>query len=60
MPYEIKPMPFDPKSISGISEKVLVSHYENNYGGAVSASMRSPLNSRSSTSPRRRTSSSTA
>lgn len=35
MPYEIKPMPFDPKSISGISEKVLVSHYENNYGGAV-------------------------
>src|SRR4051795_4401944 len=28
-------MPFDPKSISGISEKVLVSHYENNYGGAV-------------------------
>jgi len=35
MPYEIRPMPFDPKSISGISEKVLVSHYENNYGGAV-------------------------
>jgi Fe-Mn family superoxide dismutase len=35
MLYETKPMPFDPKSISGISEKVLVSHYENNYGGAV-------------------------
>jgi superoxide dismutase, Fe-Mn family len=35
MSYQIKPMPFDPKSISGISEKVLVSHYENNYGGAV-------------------------
>ncbi|MGY3510640.1 superoxide dismutase [Bradyrhizobium lupini] len=35
MPYETKPLPFDPKSISGISEKVLVSHYENNYGGAV-------------------------
>ncbi|MET4484651.1 Fe-Mn family superoxide dismutase [Bradyrhizobium sp. LA7.1] len=35
MRYEPKPMPFDPKSISGISEKVLVSHYENNYGGAV-------------------------
>ena len=32
MRYEAKPMPFDPKSISGISEKVLVSHYENNYG----------------------------
>src|ERR1700755_2859471 len=29
------PMPFDPKSIAGISEKILVSHYENNYVGAV-------------------------
>src|SRR5260370_24356442 len=28
-------MPFDPKTITGISEKVLVSHYENNYVGAV-------------------------
>lgn len=35
MSYQVKPLPFDPKSISGISEKVLVSHYENNYGGAV-------------------------
>ena len=35
MAYQPKPMPFDPKSISGISEKVLVSHYENNYVGAV-------------------------
>jgi Fe-Mn family superoxide dismutase len=35
MSYQAKPLPFDPKSISGISEKVLVSHYENNYGGAV-------------------------
>jgi Fe-Mn family superoxide dismutase len=35
MPYQAKPMSFDPKSISGISEKVLVSHYENNYVGAV-------------------------
>ena len=33
--YQAKPMPFDPKSIMGISEKVLVSHYENNYVGAV-------------------------
>src|ERR671917_293724 len=32
---QAKPMPFDPKSITGISEKVLVSHYENNYVGAV-------------------------
>ncbi|MER9296744.1 Fe-Mn family superoxide dismutase [Mesorhizobium sp. M0621] len=35
MNYEIKPLPFDPKDIKGISEKVLVSHYENNYVGAV-------------------------
>jgi superoxide dismutase, Fe-Mn family len=35
MIYEPKPMSFDPKSIKGISEKVLVSHYENNYLGAV-------------------------
>jgi superoxide dismutase, Fe-Mn family len=35
MPYQAKPMSFDPKSITGISEKVLVSHYENNYIGAV-------------------------
>lgn len=33
MPYQAKPMPFDPKT--GISEKVLTSHYENNYVGAV-------------------------
>jgi Fe-Mn family superoxide dismutase len=35
MPYQAKQMPFDPKTITGISEKVLVSHYENNYVGAV-------------------------
>jgi superoxide dismutase, Fe-Mn family len=35
MPYQAKPMPFDPKSITGISERVLVSHYENSYVGAV-------------------------
>jgi superoxide dismutase, Fe-Mn family len=35
MIYQAKPLSFDPKSISGISEKVLVSHYENNYVGAV-------------------------
>jgi Fe-Mn family superoxide dismutase len=35
MTYQAKPLSFDPKSISGISEKVLVSHYENNYVGAV-------------------------
>lgn len=34
-PYQSKPLSFDPKSISGMSEKVLISHYENNYVGAV-------------------------
>jgi Fe-Mn family superoxide dismutase len=33
--YDIKPLSLDPKSIKGISEKVLVSHYENSYVGAV-------------------------
>jgi superoxide dismutase, Fe-Mn family len=33
--YEAKPLSLDPKSVKGISEKVLVSHYENNYVGAV-------------------------
>ena len=35
MTYAPKPLSLDPKSINGISEKVLVSHYENNYVGAV-------------------------
>jgi superoxide dismutase, Fe-Mn family len=35
MTYEAKPLSLDPKAINGISEKVLVSHYENNYVGAV-------------------------
>jgi len=33
--YSIKPLPFDPKTIKGLSEKILTSHYENNYTGAV-------------------------
>jgi superoxide dismutase, Fe-Mn family len=35
MLYQAKPLSLDPKAISGISEKVLVSHYQNNYVGAV-------------------------
>jgi superoxide dismutase, Fe-Mn family len=35
MTYDAKPLPFDPKSVKGLSEKLLVSHYENNYTGAV-------------------------
>jgi Fe-Mn family superoxide dismutase len=34
-PYVIKPLPFDPKSIKGLSERILVSHHDNNYAGAV-------------------------
>lgn len=30
-----KPLPFDPKTITGLSEKLLVSHHDNNYVGAV-------------------------
>lgn len=35
MTFPIKPMPFDPQKIKGMSEKMLISHHENNYGGAV-------------------------
>jgi Fe-Mn family superoxide dismutase len=35
MSFSVKPLPFDPKKIKGLSEKILVSHYENNYTGAV-------------------------
>jgi superoxide dismutase, Fe-Mn family len=35
MAYTVKPLACDPARIKGMSEKLLVSHYENNYGGAV-------------------------
>jgi Fe-Mn family superoxide dismutase len=35
MPYEIKPLACDPTVIKGMSERLIVSHYQNNYGGAV-------------------------
>jgi Fe-Mn family superoxide dismutase len=35
MKYELKPLPFDPQQIKGLSERMLISHYENNYAGAV-------------------------
>src|SRR5499425_548068 len=35
MAYSIKPLACDPTRIKGMSEKLIVSHYENNYGGAV-------------------------
>ena len=33
--HAVVPLPFDPKKLKGISEKMIVSHWENNYGGAV-------------------------
>jgi len=35
MPFTMKPLSCDPSRIKGMSEKLIVSHYENNYGGAV-------------------------
>ena len=35
MSYSMKPLGCDPQHIKGMSEKLIVSHYENNYGGAV-------------------------
>jgi Fe-Mn family superoxide dismutase len=35
MPYEIKPLSCNPKQLKGLSEQLIVSHYENNYSGAV-------------------------
>ena len=35
MTYAIKPLSCDPKKLKGLSEKLIVSHWENNYGGAV-------------------------
>ena len=33
--HEAKPLPFDPKKLPGLSEKLLTSHHDNNYAGAV-------------------------
>ena len=35
MPYEMKPLSCIPARLKGLSEQLIVSHYENNYGGAV-------------------------
>ena len=35
MTYDMKPLACDPTRIKGMSEQLIVSHYENNYGGAV-------------------------
>jgi Fe-Mn family superoxide dismutase len=33
--HNMKPLGCDPQHVKGMSEKLIVSHYENNYGGAV-------------------------
>lgn len=33
--YEVKPLPFNPAKLQGISEKLIVSHHDKNYAGAV-------------------------
>jgi len=35
MTYEMKALSCNPSQLKGLSEKLIVSHYENNYGGAV-------------------------
>ena len=35
MTYQMKPLSCDPAHIKGMSERLIISHYENNYGGAV-------------------------
>jgi superoxide dismutase, Fe-Mn family len=35
MAFEMKPLSCDPARIKGMSERLIISHYENNYGGAV-------------------------
>src|SRR5262245_57251988 len=31
----LKPLPFNPTKLKGLSEKLLVSHHDHNYGGAM-------------------------
>lgn len=35
--HEVKALPFDPAKLDGISEKLIRSHWENNYAGSVKA-----------------------
>ena len=35
--HQLKPLPFDASKLRGLSEKLMRSHWENNYGGAVRA-----------------------
>jgi Fe-Mn family superoxide dismutase len=33
--HTLQPLPFNPASLPGLSERLITSHHENNYGGAV-------------------------
>ena len=35
MTFQMKPLACEPTRLKGLSERLIVSHYENNYGGAV-------------------------
>ena len=35
--HKLRPLPFDPARLHGLSERMLRSHWENNYGGSVKA-----------------------
>jgi len=35
--HQPRPLAFDPTKLKGLSEKLIRSHWENNYGGAVKA-----------------------
>ena len=35
MTFQMKPLGCDPARVKGMSERLIISHYENNYGGAV-------------------------
>jgi Fe-Mn family superoxide dismutase len=35
MAYNVRPLSCDPTKLKGLAEKLVVSHWENNYGGAV-------------------------
>jgi Fe-Mn family superoxide dismutase len=33
--HAVRPLPFDPTKLNGLSARLLISHHDNNYGGAV-------------------------
>jgi Fe-Mn family superoxide dismutase len=35
VPFHVQPIPFKPSRLNGLSARLIASHYENNYGGAV-------------------------